>query len=386
MRALAETEEILARLVGFPTVSAWPNVELIAWVAERLEHLGARVTVMLDESGQKANLFATLGPEGDGGIVLSGHSDVVPVEDQDWTSDPFVLTERDGLLYGRGTCDMKGFIAACLAMAPRFAEVPLARPLHFAFTHDEEVGCIGAQALVRALQSRGLRPDIAIIGEPTEMRLVEGHKGCHEYTVEFRGLEGHGSAPDLGVNAAEYAARYVGRLLALREDLMRRAPAASRFEPPWTTINVGRIAGGVAHNVIAGRAEVDWEMRPVQPSDARFVLDDLAGYVQGDLLPAMRAVDPNADILTRVIGEVVGLEPMAENAARDLVAELTGANAAEVVPFGTEAGLFQQMGVSAVLCGPGSIAQAHKPDEYVSRAQLALCLDMLNRLGARLAG
>jgi len=385
MSDLGNTVDILSRLVGFPTVSAWSNLEMIAWLAERLEHAGARVAVMTDESGHKANLFATLGPDGDGGVVLSGHTDVVPADAGEWNSDPFALVEHAGLLHGRGTCDMKGFIAACIAMLPHFAERRLTRPLHFAFTHDEEVGCIGAQALVKELQARGIRPEIAIIGEPTSMRIVEGHKGCNEYTVEFHGCEGHGSAPDLGVNAAEYAARYVGRLLGLREALKARAPADSRFDPPWTTINVGRVVGGVAHNVIAGHAEVDWEMRPVQATDARFVLDDLADYVRDELLPAMRAVDPRADILTRVIGEVVGLEPADENAARALVAELTGANAAEVVPFGTEAGLFQQMGVSAVLCGPGSIAQAHKPDEFVSYDQLELCLDMLGRLGARLA-
>jgi acetylornithine deacetylase len=280
---------------------------------------------------------------------------------------------------------MKGFIAAALAMAPHFAERGLARPLHFAFTYDEEVGCIGAQQLVRELKEREIRPEIAIIGEPTSMQIVEGHKGCHEYTTEFRGLEGHGSSPDRGVNAAEYAARYVARLLYLREELKGRAPADSRFDPPWTTINIGKIAGGVAHNVIPSRAEVEWEMRPVQTSDAAFVLNDLQDYCRDSLLPAMQAVAPEADIVTHIVGEVTGLEPADQNAARALVAELTGANGAEVVPFGTEAGLFQQMGMSAVLCGPGSIEQAHKADEYVSFSQLELCLDMLKKLGDRIA-
>jgi acetylornithine deacetylase len=276
---------------------------------------------------------------------------------------------------------MKGFIAAAVVMAKRFATRDLRRPLHFAFTFDEEVGCLGARALIPQMQARGIRPAMALIGEPTEMRLIEGHKGCCEYTVRFTGLEGHGSAPERGVSAAEYAVRYVARLMELRGDLMLRANPASRFDPPWTTINIGRIAGGVAHNVIAGRAEVDWEMRPVQQGDADFVKQRIAEHVREVLLPAMQAVCADAGIETETIGEVAGLVPMPENAARDLIAGLIGANEADVVPFGTEAGLFQEMGVSVVVCGPGSIAQAHKPDEFVTTGQLRACLDMLERLG-----
>ncbi len=381
---LESTLATLTKLVGAPTVSTDSNLELIFYLANRLESAGARVEVMRDESGEKANLWATLGPEADGGIVLSGHTDVVPVTDQDWTHDPFDMVERDGRLYGRGTCDMKGFLAACLTMAPVFAERIGGRPLHFAFTHDEETGCIGAGHLVAALRDRDLRPAMAIIGEPTEMRVIEGHKGCYEYTTEFRGREGHGSAPDRGVNAVEYAARYIARLLALRELLKTRAPEGSRFDPPHTTINVGALQGGVAHNVIASRAQLDWEMRPVVPADADFVKADLAGYARDILLPAMRAVDPEADILTKVVGEIAGLEPMEMNAARDLVADLTGANAAHTVPFGTEAGLFQSLGMDCIVCGPGSIEQAHKADEYLALDQLQACLDMLDRLSARL--
>ncbi len=381
---LESTIATLTKLVGAPTVSTDSNMELIWYLADRLEGAGARVEVLRDASGAKANLWATLGPETDGGIVLSGHTDVVPVADQDWSHDPFDMVERDGRLYGRGTCDMKGFIAACLTAAPDLAGRVTDRPLHFAFTHDEETGCIGAGHLVAHLKQRGLRPKLAIIGEPTSMGVVEGHKGCCEYTTEFRGLEGHGSSPDRGVNAVEFAARYVGRLLGLREQLKGRAPGDSPFEPPWTTINVGALRGGVAHNVIAGRASLDWEMRPVAPADADFVKVDLAGYVRDFLLPAMRDVDPEADIETRVIGEVAGLKPVEPNAARALVAELTGANAAGTVPFGTEAGLFQSLGLDAVVCGPGSIEQAHKADEYLEISQLQACLEMLHRLGDRL--
>lgn len=382
---LSDTVALLRDLIAFPTLSEVSNLDMIAFLAHRLESQGARVEIFHDAIGHKANLFATLGPEVDGGIVLSGHSDVVPVAEQDWSSPPFELTEKDGQLYGRGSCDMKGFIAAATAMAPYFAERVRDRPIHFAFTYDEEVGCLGGQALIESLRARGIRPGVAIIGEPTMMRVIEGHKGCYEYTTRFSGLAGHGSAPDRGVNAAEYAARYVNRLLELKEALRARAPRDSRFDPPWTTINTGSIKGGVAHNVIASHATIEWEMRPVQAADARFVKEDLHRYCAEMLLPRMRQICPEASIVTEVIGEVDGLEPAELNEARDIMMELTGANGADLVPFGTEAGLFQNYGMSAVVCGPGSIDQAHKPDEYVSLDQLQQCLDMLRRLGDRLA-
>ncbi|MEI2807152.1 MAG: acetylornithine deacetylase [Albidovulum sp.] len=386
MRALEDTRALLRDLVAFPTISEDSNRALIDHLAGRLEAAGARVEVMADASGKKANLFATLGPEGDGGIVLSGHSDVVPVAGQDWTVDPFALTERDGRLYGRGTCDMKGFIAAAVAMAPVFAGRRLSRPLHFAFTHDEEVGCLGARSLAAALTARGLRPSVAIIGEPTSMRIIEGHKGCYEYSTHFTGLAGHASAPDQGVNAVEYAVRYVARLLEVGETLKTRAPAASPFDPRWTTVSTGVLTGGNARNVIAAEARVDWEMRPVQPGDADFVKEALRRYCDETLLPAMRRVAPEAGIVTEVVGEVEGLVPASDNEARRIVAELTGANGAGTVPFGTEAGIFQSLGMSVVVCGPGSIEQAHKPDEYIAVDQLRDCLTMLERLADRLGG
>jgi acetylornithine deacetylase len=382
---LSDTVALLGELIAFPTVSELSNLDMIAYLAHQLESAGATVDIFHDDIGHKANLFATIGPETDGGIVLSGHSDVVPAAEQDWVSYPFEMIEHEGRLYGRGTCDMKGFIAAATAMAPYFADQVTNRPIHFAFTYDEEVGCFGAQALVDSLKRKGIRPGVAIIGEPTSMRIIEGHKGCYEYTTHFCGMAGHGSAPDRGVNAVEYAARYVNRLLDLKDALRARAPSGSRFDPPWTTINTGSLKGGVAHNVIASNASIEWEMRPVQASDAQFVKDDLREYCETVLLPTMRSICPEAEITTEVIGEVEGLEPADLNEAKDILMELTGANQADVVPFGTEAGIFQSYGMSAVVCGPGSIDQAHKPDEYVTLDQLQQCIDMLGRLGKDLA-
>jgi acetylornithine deacetylase len=376
---LHTAEDLLGTLIGFPTVSSDSNLDLIAWASTYLHDLGARCDITWDESGRKANLFASFGPEGDGGLVLSGHTDVVPVEDQDWSSDPFEMTVQGGRLFGRGACDMKGFIACVLAVAPQIAQWPLSRPVHVALTYDEEVGCYGARALVAELLAQGLRPAMAILGEPTSMRVIDGHKGCFEYTTHITGCEGHGSAPDAGVNAAVCAARYVARLMELEADLRRRAPLDSAFAPPWTTLNVGRIHAGVAHNVIPGHAEVDWEMRPVQRADADYVLTEIDRFAEG-LLPAMRAVAPDSAIRREVIGEVDGLMPVAGNRAAEIACALTGANGTAQVAFGTEAGLFQAMGMDCVVCGPGSIEQAHKPDEYVARDQLAACLTMLRGL------
>ena len=385
MALIDDTRAILGDLIAYPTVSADSNLDLIDYAAAHLRDRGASVLIFRDDSGAKANLFATIGPPGDGGIVLSGHTDVVPADAHAWTSDPFVMREADGRLYGRGSCDMKGFIAAALAFAPRFAEVELRRPVHFAFTYDEEVGCLGGRQLVDDLARAGIRPSVAIIGEPTTMRIIEGHKGCYEYTTEFHGLNGHGSNPEAGVNAVEYAVRYVNRMLTLADELKHRAPVGTRFQPPWTTLQVGRMDGGTARNVIAHHCRVEWELRPVRVRDAEHVKRALKTYCDEILLPAMRAVAQDARIETQVIGEVEGLEPASENEARDIVSALTGQDQYDVVAFGSEAGLFQTCGMSAVVCGPGSIAQAHKADEFVAIEQLQACLEMLSGLVGRLS-
>lgn len=377
-------EAILADLVAFPSVSSASNLDIALYLETVLTQAGARIERQTDPSGAKVNLFATIGPDAPGGVVLSGHMDVVPVEGQAWSSDPFTLTERDGRLYGRGACDMKGFIACAVALAPTFAAAGLTRPIHYALTYDEETGCQGAEALAAKLEADGLAAEAVIVGEPTEMRIVSANKGCYEYTTRFSGLEGHGSLPDRAVNAVQYAIAYATRLMTLGAELKARAPAGSAFTPPWTTVSIGRIDGGVAHNVIPHTCLLDWEMRPVRAADAAFVKDAMAAYVAAELLPAMRAVHPQAAIELETIGEIVGLEPTPENAAVGLLTELTGGNAEEAVSFGTEAGLFQEIGLPTAVCGPGSIAQAHKPDEYVARSELSRCLAMLERLAERM--
>jgi len=384
MDRLDRTIEILEKLIYFPTISSDSNQACVDWIVKYLEPLGARCQVSSATPG-KANIFATIGPDVDGGLILSGHLDVVPVVGQDWSSDPFKLREEAGFLYGRGTCDMKGFIAVCLALAPEFAAAQLTRPVHFAFTYDEETGCLGAPVLLDELVKTGLRPSVAIIGEPTSMQIIEGHKGCCEYTVEFTGVEGHSSLPDLGLNALEYATRYVTELMRLRQELPSRAPKGSQFEPPHTTLQVCMLEAGIAHNVIPNKALVGWEMRPVQTSDLDYVRGKIRAFTTDVLLPEMKSKYDAADIEEIFISEVVGLEPDSDSEAVAIVRALTGRNETDVVSFGTEAGLFQKAGVSAVICGPGSIEQAHKPDEYVSREQLSTCLQMLSRMVEKLS-
>ncbi len=378
--SLERTVDLLTELINMPTISADSNLDLIEYVGKVLQPLDADIELTYDEEANKANLFATLGPRIEGGIVLSGHTDVVPVEGQPWTVDPFDAITSRGRIYGRGACDMKGFIACVLAMAPAFYRADLKRPVHFAFSFDEETGCLGAPLMLGRLKELGIRPSVCIIGEPTNMGVIEGHKGCYEYTTLFTGLEGHGAMPDRGVNAVEYAVRFISRLMEVAEELKERAPAKSAFEPPWTTIQTGRISGGIARNIIPRRCEVEWEMRPVNESDVRYALDRIHHFTNDCLAKEMQATCVDANVVTHVIGEVCGFEPVPYSEALRIARELTGNSDLSVVSFGTEAGLFQQLGISTVVCGPGSIDQAHKPDEYVSIDQLQQCLDMIGAL------
>ena len=383
MQRLNETIDVLDRLIGFPTISSDSNMDCITYIQDYLTELGARCELTSAVAG-KANLFATLGPEGDGGIILSGHTDVVPVAGQDWSSDPFIMRKEGGRLYGRGTCDMKGFVAASIVTARDYAKQNLKRPIHFAFTYDEETGCMGAQVLVDKLIKDGLKPSICIVGEPTSMRIIDGHKGCCEYTTEFTGVEGHSSLPHLSVNALEYANHFITRLMEVREELPARAPKNTAFDPPFSTSSICGLHSGVAHNVIPNKALVEWEMRVIQQSDHNYLRGAMQDFVDTVLLPEMQAKSPKADIKEVFCCEVTGLEPEKDSEAVKIIRELTGRNSTDVVSFGTEAGLYKRAGISAALCGPGSIEQAHKPDEYVEITQLDECLKMLDRLAGKL--
>lgn len=375
---------LLEELVAFPTVTGEPNLALIDRCRVLLEEVGATTTTTTDPTGTRANLFATIGPAADGGVVLSGHTDVVPPGVDGWDSPAFSTDVRGGRVHGRGTVDMKGFIACVLAVAPAAAAAGLRRPLHVALTYDEEVGCRGAPSLLAELARTGPRPAAAIVGEPTMLGVISAHKGCFEYTTLITGREGHGSLPAEGVNAAEFGARYVARLLELRDELAVRAPADSVFTPPETTLNVGRIDAGTARNVVAGRCVIEWEFRPVQPGDATFV-EGAVDALESRLVAEMQQIDPTAGITTVVEGAVDGLEDDGESAALALCRRLLGAPAVDVVPFSTEAGLYQRAGIPAVVCGPGSIEVAHRPNEYVEVEQLDRCLEMLGRLVTELA-
>ncbi len=375
-----ETLKILSDLIKFQTVSGTSNLKLIEYCEKKLDKLGAISFKTFHDSKLQANLFSTINGKkklNGGGIILSGHTDVVPASGKKWSSDPFVATEKDNKIYGRGSCDMKGFIACTLALAPFFASQNLKKPIHFSFTYDEETACQGAPIMLKELKKRNVKCSICIVGEPTSMKAIQAHKGCSEYSTYFTGLAGHGSAPDKGVNAVEYASRYINKLMKLREELKKREPKNSLFTPPYSTLQIGGIRGGLARNVIADQCTVDWEMRPVIPEDGKFVNKNIEAYVKDILLPEMKKVYPEANIKKEIIGEIIGFTKEEKSDAVNLVCNLTGDNSRDVVSFGTEAGLFQELGISAVVCGPGSIEQAHKIDEYVSFDQLKLCLKML---------
>ena len=371
--------KILSDLIAFKTVSGEDNNSLINYCNEILNKLGATSFKTYDDEKKRVNLFATLkakNPSKKKSIIFSGHTDVVPVS-KDWNTDPFVATIKDEKVFGRGACDMKGFIACTLAYAPIFSKTNLDRDIHFSFTFDEETACQGAPLLINELKKKNMDSGICIVGEPTSMKIIDAHKGCYEYTTYFKGLAGHGSAPDKGINAVEYAVKYISKLIELREILKTKVSKNSIFDPPYTTIQIGGISGGIARNVIADKCQVDWEMRPVIKVDGEFVNNEMDKYVNTKLLPEMTKVFPKSLIKKEIIGEIIGFNRLEKSEACEFISSLTGDNSREVVSFGTEAGLFQEIGISTVVCGPGSIEQAHKTDEFVTLDQIKKCLVLL---------
>ena len=371
--------KILSDLISFKTISGENNNELIDYCDKILKKIGATSFRIFDGDKKRVNLFATIKakkPNGNLPVILSGHTDVVPIS-KGWSSDPFKAVIKDGKLYGRGSCDMKGFIACTLAYAPIFSSANLDRDIHFSFTFDEETACLGAPLLIEELKKRKITNGICIIGEPTNMKIIDAHKGCYEYTTYFEGLAGHSSTPHKGVSAVEYAARYVSKLIELREKLKERAPKDSIFDPPFSTLQIGGIFGGIAHNVIADKCYVNWETRPVVKEDGIFLNTELDNYANEKLLPEMKKVFANSKITKKIIGEVIGFERVKKSEACEFVSSITGDNSKEVVSFGTEAGLFQEVGISTAVCGPGSVEQAHKIDEFIKLDELKKCLKLL---------
>ena len=375
--------KILSDLIAFKTISGEDNNSLINYCDEILKKLGATSFKTFDDEKKRVNLFATIKskkPNEKKSVILSGHTDVVPVS-KSWSTDPFKATIKDDKLFGRGSCDMKGFIACTLAYAPVYAKENLNRDIHFSFTFDEETACQGAPLLIKELKNRGIVDGICIVGEPTNMKIIDAHKGCYEYTTYFEGLAGHGSAPEKGVNAVEYANRYISKLMDLRKILKSKVPKNSVFDPPYTTIGIGGISGGIARNVIADKCRVDWEMRPVIKKDGEFVNNELNEFVNKELLPEMKKIFPKSSIKKEIIGEIIGFNRVNKSEACEFISNLTGDNSREVVSFGTEAGLFQEIGISTVVCGPGSIEQAHKVDEFIVLDQIKKCLILLDDIG-----
>ena len=360
---------ILRELVGFDTTSRNSNMPLIEHVADRLRDSGIGTRIIASDDGEKANLFATAGPKVEGGVVLSGHTDVVPVDGQDWSNDPFELTERDARLYGRGTADMKGFLACALALAPRFSQTPLRRPLHLAFSYDEEVGCLGVGRMIEFILAETPEPGAVIVGEPSCMGIASAHKGICALTTTVRGLEAHSSRPRDGANAIAAAAEIVSYLYRLCDELAK-TERDERFDPPFTTFNTGRIAGGTAVNIVAGECVLDWEFRPIPGADPDAIVERVNAF--SSRFPQGVRISTSRNVYVPPFDAPDG------SPAEEIARHASGRNDTGTIAFVTEASLFSRAGFPAVICGPGDIAQAHQPDEFIEISQLSACLEFLD--------
>ena len=376
--------KILGELVSFKTLSGQSNLEMIGYVEGYLRDKGISAHLSYDETGKRANIHALIGPLVDGGVVLNGHTDVVPVEGQLWTSNPFVLREDQGRLFGRGAVDMKGFLACMLASIPAWKAKPLKVPIQISMCYDEENGGFGAPVLVANMEQTAPRPAVAIVGEPTRMKIFAGHKGGFEMRTTVSGFEAHASDPRKGVSAISYAVKFISYLDKIAADLAQNASADSAFDPSYTTINTGTIHGGAARNIIAGTCVFDWELRPIPSDNGDALIDQIRAFAESELLPAMQKTSPNAKIETEMLARVPALDQAAAQAASTLLREITGLNSTSVVAFATDAGHFCNAGISTAVFGPGSIEQAHKPDEFIEISEIEACLDFLDQLGDRL--
>lgn len=371
--------EMIEKLVSFDTTSRKSNLDLIEFVENYLASWGIESDLIFNSSKSKANLFATIGPEVDDGVVLSGHTDVVPVDGQDWETDPFKLCERDGRLYGRGTADMKSFIAVALSLTPLMIQHQLIRPIHFALSYDEEVGCLGVDSLIAHLSQLSKRPQAVIVGEPTEMSVVNAHKGCYSYITNVEGLEAHSSQTQLGVNSVFYAAELVNYLQNLGEEL-KESNLNERFTPPYTTVHVGVMHGGTAQNIIPKTTTFSWEFRVVPGHDPDELKTRFDLFAEKNVLPRMLATNPESKIVTETRAQIMPLVPQDGSPAETLVLALVGSNQRYAVSYGTEGGFFQESGIPTVICGPGNIREAHKPNEYIETSQVEICKAFIEKL------
>lgn len=377
---------ILEKLIALPTVSRDSNLDLIAYVSDTLRDHGIASRLVPSQDGHKANLFATIGPQDRPGVMLSGHTDVVPVDGQNWTLPPFVMTERDGKLYGRGAADMKGFVACALSAGIKASKIGLATPLHLAFSYDEEVGCLGVRSLIDLLQAAPHRPLLCIVGEPTGMQVATGHKGKIAARALCRGREGHSALAPLALNAIHLGCDLIAVLRKEQDRLAREGARDGDYDVPYTTVHVGRIDAGVALNIVPNLCQVDFEIRNVTDDDPQAILAGIRAEAARIAADAS-SLAQEAAIEIEVINSYPGLETPASSQAVAFVKSLTGANRTTKVAFGTEGGLFNRdLGTPTVVCGPGSMAQGHKPDEFVSVEQMRRCDEMLERLLERLSG
>ena len=381
---LSRALPLIERLVGFDTESSKSNLPLIEFVEDYLDELNVPFVRVPNADGNKAALFVTVGPVHDGGIVLSGHTDVVPVTGQSWSSDPFAV-RRDGTrLYGRGTCDMKGFDAICLAMVPEFQRAQLKRPVHLLFSYDEEVTCEGPLDTIRRFGADLPRPGIVIVGEPTNMEVADTHKSVSTYHTHVRGHEAHSSKPFLGVSAVHVACELVTELTRIGEDFARVGDPSGRFEPAYSTVHVGTITGGTARNILAKDCKFHWEFRGLPGVPLRAALERFDTHVEK--VRATRLKDfPDAFIETKIEVEVPGLASDAGSAAETLALRLTRSNKTIAVPFATEGGQFQSAGIPTIVCGPGNVNQAHQPDEFIEIAEIEKCIGFLRGLAQTLS-
>src|SRR5579863_8584779 len=367
------TAELLGRLVSFDTTSRNSNLPLIGYVRDYLDAHAIPYRVSSDQTGEKANIHAIIGPAQAGGVALSGHVDTVPVDGQAWSADPFSLRRSDGRLYARGAVDMKGFVAACLAAVPEMKARNLARPLHLFISYDEEVGCHGAQRLIEDLDESGLKPALCVVGEPSGMQPILAHKGKLNLRVAVRGVPGHSSEPDKGVNAIQAAGEAIAYVAAEARRLAKEGPFEDGFDPPHTTIHVGTIRGGSILNIIPEHAEFIMEWRPIPGDDGMREVERLKAYVAAHIEPAMHAVDPATGFSFEVRNTMPGMAIPPDHELTALVKQITGANSAGKVSYGTEGGYYQAAEIPTIICGPGDIAQAHQPDEWVAQEQLDAC-------------